>query len=245
MKISIRGDHVHIEGYVNAVERLSKPITEKGETFRERVVAGTFRKALRRAEDVLILENHDFSRELGGIKRGNLQLEEDAIGLKAETDIYDARAIEEAKAGNYIGWSFGFYPIESRSTSEDGMPIKERHDIELVEVSLLNRKHVPAYDGTLVSVRCGDQEMNLGASMLAESVDIKEETPEEDDAVAEALVEIRADQITAGALPSDVVNGSVVADSLTQESTEEANNSKVSSVERNARYKTMIALMKA
>ena len=35
----------------------------------------------------------------------------------------------EAKAGDFIGWSFGFYPIDSRDTSEDGMPIKELHDI--------------------------------------------------------------------------------------------------------------------
>ena len=45
MKIIIRADHVHIEGYVNAVERLSKPITERLGTFRERVMAGTFKKA--------------------------------------------------------------------------------------------------------------------------------------------------------------------------------------------------------
>lgn len=237
MKIIIRNDHVHIEGYVNAVERLSKPITERLGTFRERVSAGTFRKALKRAEDVLILENHDFSRELGGIKRGNLKLEEDAIGLRAEADIFDATAIEEAKAGDFIGWSFGFYPIESRDTSEDGMPIKELHDIELIEVSLLNRKHVPAYDGTLVSVRDGDEKMILGESMMADEVNITEESIE-DDAIPEALAEIRADQITAGKLPADDV-----ADSVAQETTDDAV-SKVSSM-RNARYKTMIALMKA
>ena len=39
MKIIIRADSVHIEGYVNAVERLSKPITERLGTFRERVSA--------------------------------------------------------------------------------------------------------------------------------------------------------------------------------------------------------------
>ena len=55
MKIIIRADHVHIEGYVNAVERLSKPITERLGTFRERVKAGTFRKAINRAEDIRIL----------------------------------------------------------------------------------------------------------------------------------------------------------------------------------------------
>ena len=79
MKIIIRSDHVHIEGYVNAVERLSKPITERLGTFRERVKAGTFSKALKRAEDIRILSNHKWEKDLGGIKDGNLHLEEDAV----------------------------------------------------------------------------------------------------------------------------------------------------------------------
>lgn len=178
MKIIIRADHVHIEGYVNAVERLSKPITERLGTFRERVKAGTFKKALKRAEDIRILSNHEWSKDLGGIRDGNLHLEEDAIGLRASTDIYDAEVIEDAKAGNLVGWSFGFYPIESRDTSEDGMPIKELIDIDLKEVSLLNRKHIPAYDGTLVMVRDNEPKMVIGESMMDDDMEIREETPE-------------------------------------------------------------------
>ena len=178
MKIIIRNDHVHIEGYVNAVERLSKPITERLGTFRERVKAGTFKKALKRAEDIRILSNHEWSKDLGGIRDGNLHLEEDAIGLRASTDIYDAEVIADAKAGNLVGWSFGFYPIESRDTSEDGMPIKELIDIDLKEVSLLNRKHIPAYDGTLVMVRDNEPKMVIGESMMDDDMEIREETPE-------------------------------------------------------------------
>lgn len=194
MRIIIRSDHVHIDGYVNAVERLSKPITERMGTFRERIMAGAFKKALARAEDVRILENHKMERDLGGIKDGNLKLEEDSIGLKASTDIYDARAIEDAKAGNLVGWSFGFYPLESRDTAEDGMPIKEIYDMELVEVSLLNRKHTPAYDGTLVAVRDNDKKMIIGESMIAEDMDIREDENKADDqeeSIKEALAEMR------------------------------------------------------
>lgn len=179
MKIIIRADHVHIEGYVNAVERLSKPITERLGTFRERVCAGTFKKALKRANDVRILLNHNEARDLGGIKDGNLKLEEDAIGLRAEADIFDQAVMDDAKAGNLVGWSFGFYPIESRDTSEDGMPIKELHDIDLQEVSLLNRQHTPAYDGTLVAVRDNEEKMILGETMFADSIEIREDSPEE------------------------------------------------------------------
>lgn len=224
MKIIIRANSVHIEGYVNAVERLSKPIKERMGTFRERVSVGTFGKALKRASDVRILENHNMERDLGGIKDGNLHLEEDAIGLKAVTDIYDARAIEDAKAGNFIGWSFGFFPIESRDTEEDGMPIKELKEIELVEVSLLTRDHIPAYDGTLVAVRDHEEKMALGDSMLADSVEIREEeeTDSQEESVKEAHEENREHQ---------------------EEKPDETN--QISSIHRNARYKTMIALMKA
>lgn len=231
MNIIIRADHVHIDGYVNAVERLSKPITERLGTFRERVSAGTFKKALKRASDVRILLNHDMNRDLGGLKDGNLHLEEDAIGLRASTDIYDADVINDAKAGNLVGWSFGFYPIESRDTHEDGMPIKELHDIDLQEVSLLNRNHVPAYDGTLVSVRDNEEKMIIGESLYSESIEIREdsdekkqpENDENDEAVAEALIEIRENE-----------NQDEKPDEI----------SEVSSVERNARYKAMIALMR-
>lgn len=229
MNIIIRADHVHIDGYVNAVERLSKPITERLGTFRERVSAGTFKKALSRAEDVRILMNHDAGHDLGGIKDGNLHLEEDAIGLRAETDIFDQDAINDAKAGNLVGWSFGFYPIESRDTMEDGMPIKELHDIELIEVSLLNRDHTPAYDGTLVAVRDHEEKMILGESMFSENIVIKEDETDEstaeanERAVNEALEELR--------------------ETDAQDEKPEPDNS-VSSIERNARYKAMIAFLK-
>lgn len=191
MKIIIRADHVHIEGYVNAVERLSKPITERLGTFRERVMAGTFKKALKKAQDVRILLNHKEDRDLGGIKDGNLKLEEDAIGLRAEADIFDKDVIADAKAGRLVGWSFGFFPIESRDTAEDGMPIKELHEIDLREVSLLNKSHTPAYDGTLVAVRDNDEKMVIGETMMADDVDIREESEAQEEAVKEALAEIR------------------------------------------------------
>lgn len=221
MKIIIRADHVHIEGYVNAVERLSKPITERLGTFRERVCAGTFKKALKKAQDVRILLNHDMSRDLGGIKDGNLKLEEDSIGLRAEADIFDKDVIKDAKAGNLVGWSFGFFPIESRDTSEDGMPIKELHEIDLQEVSLLNKRHTPAYDGTLVAVRDNEEKMIIGETMFAEAVDVKEESDENDDSIKEALAEIRE-----------------------KAQDEKPEIKEVSSIEKNARYKAMIALMR-
>ena len=92
MNIRVTKDSVEIDGYVNAVERLSKPLKDRLGEFVERVKVGAFKRALERAEDVRILLNHDWTRDLGGIKDGNLELYEDAIGLHARATITDIAA---------------------------------------------------------------------------------------------------------------------------------------------------------
>ena len=108
MQIRIKGDSVEIEGYVNAIERKSKPLWSRMGQFVERICKGAFKRALNRADDVRILLNHDCNRDLGGIKDGNLELEEDSIGLHARATINDADVVNKAKNGALVGWSFGF-----------------------------------------------------------------------------------------------------------------------------------------
>ena len=57
--------------------------------------------------------------------------------------------------GELVGWSFGYYDTEDgvERKIEDGMPIRIVKDMDLVEVSILNRTRTPAYEGTLVTVR--------------------------------------------------------------------------------------------
>ena len=155
MKIIIRNESITIEGYVNAVERNSKPLTERGVTFIERIKAGAFARAIKRAKDIRILLNHNQARDLGGIADGNLELEEDAIGLKARATITDPEVIEDAKRGDLVGWSFGFADedVTQLRDEETGYPLRKVNDLDLFEVSLLNRKKTPAYVGTLVNVR--------------------------------------------------------------------------------------------
>ena len=155
MKIIIRNESITIEGYVNAVERNSKPLTERGVTFVERIKAGAFARAIKRAKDIRILLNHNQARDLGGIADGNLELEEDAIGLKARATITDPEVIEDAKRGDLVGWSFGFADedVTQLRDEETGYPLRKVNDLDLFEVSLLNRKKTPAYVGTLVNVR--------------------------------------------------------------------------------------------
>ena len=185
MKIFIRADSITIEGYVNAVERNSKPLNERGVTFIERIAAGAFRRAIERAKDIRILLNHNWDKDLGGLKDGNLELEEDNIGLKARATITDPEVVADAKRGDLVGWSFGFDDVDEGvkqlRDEETGLPLRKVNDLELFEVSLLNRKKSPAYAGTLVKVRDDGSEEErkiLFSEEYSEKIEIREETPE-------------------------------------------------------------------
>lgn len=186
MIINVRGDSVEIEGYVNAVERLSKPLNSRLGKFVERIKAGAFKRALERADDVRILLNHDWNKDLGGIKSGNLELHEDAIGLHARAVITDPQAVEDARNGNLVGWSFGFTDRDVTNSEEDGLMCRDVKDLDLYEVSLINRAKIPAYDGTLVTVRTADDanDINVGdiIEIKATLTIEKREEPEEPEA---------------------------------------------------------------
>lgn len=187
MKIIIRNESVTIEGYVNAVERNSKPLTERGVTFIERIAAGAFKRAIKRAKDIRILLNHNWAKDLGGLSDGTLELEEDNIGLKARAIITDPEVIEDARKGNLVGWSFGFDDIPEGVTQlrdeETGLPLRKVKDLELSEVSLLNRKKSPAYVGTLVNVRSlgseDEQKLNISEDYIPEEIETIDETVED------------------------------------------------------------------
>ena len=194
MRILIRSDAVVIEGYVNAVERNSKPLTERGVTFVERIKAGAFRRAIERAKDIRIWLNHKEDRDLGGIADGNLQLEEDAIGLKARAVITDPEVIEDARRGNLVGWSFGFKDIDNGVSQlrdeETGLPLRLVRDMILSEVSLLNRQRSPAYVGTLVNVRAdGTEERSYISAEYCEKIETVEEPAENTETRSEETVE--------------------------------------------------------
>lgn len=178
MEIRIRSDAVEIEGYVNSIERKSKKLWSRLGQFVERVCKGAFSKALKRNDNVRILLNHDPGRDLGGTKDGNLELEEDAIGLRAKATITDPEVIQLARHGDLVGWSFGFYDRDVEvKTDEDGYPLRDIHDLDLEEVSILDRSKTPAYDGTLISVRADDNALMFGETFTDE-VQIREEAAE-------------------------------------------------------------------
>ena len=153
MQIEFRNDSVFISGYVNAVERESHILASPKGKFKEIIRAKVFERALQRANDVLLLFNHDESKKLGSLKDGNLTLIEDAIGLKASCEISDSSIVQRAKQPGFLqGWSFAFSEIKSRfERGKDGIELRFIEDLDLFEVSLLSVK--PAYPATSVEVR--------------------------------------------------------------------------------------------
>lgn len=159
-QVQVRSDKVIIDGYVNAVGRDSNPIrdTKTGERFIEQIVPGTFKRALGRNEVKLLLD-HDESRVLGSTET-NLELYEDAIGLRAHAEITDAEVIEKARNKKLRGWSFGFYERDA-SVEETASGMKRRYieDLTLEEVSIIDEKKIPCYQGTSIETRAEGSEM--------------------------------------------------------------------------------------
>lgn len=167
MEIRINNDSVDIEGYVNAVERKSKPLWSRIGQFVERIRKGAFKRAIERNDNIRIMLNH--TKDLGGTKEGNLELKEDNIGLFARATITDKEVIEKARNDELVGWSFGFYDREvDQRTDEDGFPLRNVIDLDLEEVSILDNTTTPAYDGTLVAVRSDESSLFFSESFRDE-----------------------------------------------------------------------------
>lgn len=178
MKINIREDTVEISGYVNAVERNSKPLMSRIGEFIERICKGAFKKAIKRNNDIHILLNHNWDYDLGSTKQGNLELNEDNIGLFARATITNPEVVEKARNGDLVGWSFGFSDRDVQNSLENGVPTRAVKDLDLYEVSILDRTKSPAYEGTLITARAETNEIHFrGAEFIDDvNISVEEET---------------------------------------------------------------------
>lgn len=155
MELEIRGNALHISGYVNAVERESRRLparmcSKAKSDFVEKISAGAFGRAVSRAREVRLMFNH--KTDIGGTADGTLKLSEDNIGLKAEATVTDPETVEAAKRGELRGWSFGFTGAKDRwEDVSEGLQRRTIDDLDLQEVSILSV--TPAYVGTSVELR--------------------------------------------------------------------------------------------
>ena len=167
MKIEIRADDtVHIEGYVNAVGRDSRPLPSARGKFVEQVAPGTFERACR-VRKPAVMHNH---RRL---LNAEAEFNEDSIGLHAAVDMHDAEIAEKARKHELRGWSFGFTVNPGGDSWDDtAQPYARRtlNNIDVPEVSLIDNTMTPCYVGTSVEVR-GETEVT------------KETRASEDDAI--------------------------------------------------------------
>lgn len=154
MKIEIRNDTAVVSGYVNAVGRDSRPITDVRGKFVEQIEPGAFRASLERSENVDLLLNHDKSKVYASTKDGSLKLTEDSIGLRAEAVLSDAEMIRKARSGEFRGWSFGMYVGDSAMEERaEGIPRRHVKSLNMFEVSLIDKSRIPCYVGTSVECR--------------------------------------------------------------------------------------------
>lgn len=178
MQVRIMNDSVEVSGYVNAVERNSKPLRSRLGRFVERISKGAFSSALKRNDDVHLLLNHDWTRDLGSTREGNLELTEDSIGLHARATITDADVVEKARNGKLVGWSFGFTDKDVDEERDKDMPLRIVRDLNLYEVSILDNSKSPAYEGTLIMARSDEDVQYFGEDMITE-IETRDDSVEE------------------------------------------------------------------
>lgn len=195
MRVEIRNNAVHIEGYVNVVERDSRVLPSPRGKFVEQVKAKTFQRALEATDNVDLLFNHQ--RKLGSTKEGNLELWEDNIGLRAKAVVNDPEVVQNAKEKKLTGWSFAFQKIKDKwEDGQDGIAKRYLEEIELPEVSILTI--TPAYIATSIEARDSESQIieyrNVSEVDYVEHEQRKEEHHEERaDSVDYSLIQAEID----------------------------------------------------
>lgn len=180
MRIEVRNDSVVLDGYVNAVDRESKPIPTVNGRFIEKIKPGAFQRSLNSRENIDLLLNHDKNRKLGSTKEGNLKLFEDNIGLRAICTITDSEVIEKAKNNQLRGWSFGFYTKKDRwEKFKDGYDKRTVEELDLFEVTIVDNTRNPAYSATSIEMREDEEVLSENRLTDFNSIIITENKKEE------------------------------------------------------------------
>lgn len=180
MRIEIRNDSVVLDGYVNAVDRESKPIPSVKGKFIEKIKPGAFQRSLEKRLNVDLLLNHDEKRKLGSTLDGNLKLFEDSIGLRAICTITDSEVIEKAKNKQLRGWSFGFYTKKDKwEKFKDGYDKRTVEELDLFEVTIVDNTRNPAYSATSIEMREDEEVLSENRLTDFDSVTITENKKKE------------------------------------------------------------------
>lgn len=85
-----------------------------------------------------------------------------------------------------IGWSFGFSDVDVENSTENGMPTRAVKDLNLYEVSILDREKSPAYEGNLIMARSENEPVQYHSEPSFNKVFVRE--IEEENTGAEIIV---------------------------------------------------------
>lgn len=189
MNLELRDNSVHLEGYINVTNRDSKELYNKDGKFIEQIKEGVWSKALRK-RNIPMLFNHDWSKQIG-MNGDNVQLYEDAVGLRFIADIDNPEVVEKARAGKLQGCSFGFRALKEKVEKVNGICKRIVEDLELFEVSILDK--APAYSGCVVEARSEDVEIEL--ELREFDIEIEETIEQVPEEVIEKELEVQEQEI--------------------------------------------------
>jgi len=135
--------------------------------FVEIIKQGAFARSISEGADVRALVDHDSSRIIGRTKSGTLKISEDARGLKIEVvppnTTVGRDVVESIKRGDLDGMSFGFRVKKDDWKAVDGGMLRELHDVDLVDISVVS---FPAYLATSVTARSVEEILAQGEESL-------------------------------------------------------------------------------
>ena len=80
--------------------------------------------------------------------------------------------VKKAKNGDLVGWSFGFSDVDV----ENGMPTRAIKDLDLYEVSILDRQKTPAYEVNLITARSENEAVQYRSEPLFTKINVKSGT---------------------------------------------------------------------
>ncbi|MBR4934514.1 MAG: HK97 family phage prohead protease [Anaerotignum sp.] len=159
MRIEVRADNTaRITGYVNVVERESRPVITPRGRVNELVEGGVFNRALEASNDIAMTVDHNPDMVIANTSDGTLKLTEDNIGLRADAVIHDENVVTAAREGKIKGWSFGMMRIQdSIEDRADKLPLRRISGMVLDHVTLVINK-IPVYSATSVELRAEAEE---------------------------------------------------------------------------------------
>lgn len=137
-----------IPGYIGTLHaipaKFNNPSKDFG-GFKEVVMPSAFTRSLAIEDDfhdVRALHDHNKAAVLGRKSAGTLEIRADSVGIPAQIHLVDTSlgrdVLVNVKARNLDSMSFGFKPKKTKwSKGADGTMLRELHDVDLAEVSVV------------------------------------------------------------------------------------------------------------